>query len=495
MLESVRTRLRSWLASGDTPRPRRSLRTYFSGADQSRLVTFMASLEASHREVFADLVALRAHSRDLAKNNAYMARYIAMVQTHVVGPEGIQFESEILGNKARPKEDLNDEIERGWTEWGRAVSTDGRLSWVEFQHLVASTVAVDGECLIRMVSGYPNPYRFALEIIDPDRLDWQFSEATDRAGNRTVMGVRLDSWGRPLGYHITTAHPADYEANPTRTFIPAGQIIHVYSEARARSIRGIPWGSPVMPQLNMLGRLWNSELAAANLEADRLGILKTQAGVDPAEVSDPSVTAAEIQSEAATFLGLDPGMDVVFPQLQHPNTAFPEFTRALLKGIAAGLGVSYHSLAADVSDANYSSARVALLEERDTWRRLQGWFIRSVCDPIFRAWLDMAVASGQLKLPAVETARLCAPRWWPRSWEWVDPQKDINASILAIQNGLSTYQEELGSLGRDWRDVLSQRAVEQAYLQELGLSIGAPPKPAPEPRPMDEGADDAEPEK
>ena len=340
----------------EEPRPMKA-RTYH-GAQLSRYVDFSIVLESAHRARLRDLAKLRAHSRDLAANNVYQKRFLELVSTHLVGPDGITFESEILGNKNLPKETLNDAIEDAWAEWGQVCTTDGRLSWLELQHLVAETVAVDGEALIRKVRGYPNAFGYALEIIDADRLEHRLNMPAGRGSNRIIMGVEVDAWGRRVAFHIWSAHPTDTEAGPVLVRVPAEEILHVYTEDRVRATRGLPWATPCMVQLNMLGRLWTSELAAANHEADRLGIIKSQSSQDPdtAADSDAVANAQELTSEAATFLGLDPGLDVVFPTLQHPNGAFPEFSKFLLKGISAGFGVSAHSLTGDVSEARTRSA-------------------------------------------------------------------------------------------------------------------------------------------
>lgn len=444
----------------------------YAGAQLTRWVDFHTSLEVAHKERIRDLAKLRAHSRDLSKNNVYAHRYVSMVSTHVVGPEGVKLESAITGNMDRPKDAWNEEIERAWQSWGSACSVDGQ-HWIDLQHLIAETVARDGEALVRLVRGFPNGCGFALEIIDPDRLDHEMNGTA--GGNRVVAGVEMDRWGRPVAYHVWSEHPSDYETanqKQTRQRIPADQILHIYRDDRTRGTRGVPWLASAMVQLNMLGRLWTAELAAANAESDRLGILKTAQGVALDDIdADPVATASEMDSEHAHFMGLDPGLDVVFPTIQHPNGVLPQFSMALLKGIAAGLGVSYHSLSGDVGDANYSSARVALLEERDEWRKLQGWFVRRVCEPIFRAWLEMAVLSGQIRIPVDSWERLFAPSWWPRTWEWVDPQKDETASWNAICHGLSTHQEELGRQGKDWRETFRQIAQAKAYAEELGLEF------------------------
>ncbi len=466
------------LASPAGPPPaKRERRTLgYAGAQQTRWVDFLTTLEAAHKERQRDLARLKAHSRDLAKNNVYMRRFLEMVSTNMVGPDGIGMESEILDAQGKPRKELNDQVEAGWQQWGRCCTPDGLMGWVDFQHLVAETVAQDGEALVRLVRGFDNASRFAVELIDADRLDHTYNTQLS-GGVRVIMGVEVNAWGRPLAYHLWSAHPSDREGQPARIRVPADQILHVYTKDRARATRGLPWATPVMVQLNMLGRLWTSELAAANAEADRLGIVKTAQGIPLEEFgedgSDPVAAANSLESEHAQFLGLDPGLDIVFPNIQHPNSALPQFTAFLLKGIAAGFGVAYHSMSGDVSDANFSSARVALLEERDFWRKRQTWFIANLCEPVFRAWLEMAAAARMVKLPAADPLTMAAPTWWPRTWDWVDPEKDVNAALNAIRGDLSTYQQELGKRGQDWRETFRQRAEEEKELKALGLAQAA----------------------
>ena len=454
------------------PAARRTLG--WAAAQINRWTDFMTTLEAAHKERQRDLIRLRAHSRDLVKNNVYMRRYIDLCSTHMVGPQGVTFESEIVGNKDKPKKDWNDAIETAWADWGRSVTVGRTLDWVGFQHLVAETVPTDGEVLIRRVRGFEgNAFRYALEVIDADRLDWTYTTVL-AGGNRVIMGVEVDAWGKPLAYWIWSSHPYDYEARPIRQRVPADQIIHLFAEDRVRGTRGVPWASPVMVQLNMLGRLWSSELAAANHEADRLGIIKTAQGAPLDEVGDPVKIAEEMPSEHATFMGLDPGLDVVFPTLQHPNGQLVLFSQALLKGLSAGLGVAAHSLTGDVSEANFSSLRAAVLDERDHWRKRQSWLIANLHEIVYRDWLEMALLAGALNLPSADFQKLCKPVWWPRTWDWVDPKTDVDSSLTAVRGGLSTYQKELGLRGEDWREVFEQRAREQQLAKELGLVLDEP---------------------
>jgi lambda family phage portal protein len=249
-----------------------------------------------------------------------------------------------------------------------------------------------------------------------------------------------------------------------------------------------------MVQLNMLGRLWTSELAAANHEADRVGIIKTAQGVPLEEAEDPATTAASMESEHIQYLGLQPGQDIVFPTIQHPNSQLAAFSTQLLKGVASGYGVSHHSFTGDVGDANFSGARIALMDERDGWRVRQQRMINSLHEVVFRDWIEMALLSGYLDLPVADPDKVCKPSWWPRTWDWVDPQKDVDAALTAIRGGLSTYQEELGKRGRDWRETFDQRSVEDSYAKEKQLQLDQPNTKAIT-KPAEPPADGAQPTK
>jgi len=56
---------------------------------------------------------------------------------------------------------------------------------------------------------------------------------------------------------------------------------------------------------------------------------------------------------------------------------------------------------------------------------------------------------------------------------WIDPQKEINAAVTRVANGLSTLQDECAEQGKDWEDVLHQRAAEKDLFDDLGLSLDA----------------------
>ena len=63
-------------------------------------------------------------------------------------------------------------------------------------------------------------------------------------------------------------------------------------------------------------------------------------------------------------------------------------------------------------------------------------------------------------------------RWQAKSWDWVDPLKDIKASVEAINAGLKTRSDVISQQGGDIEDVYDQLAYEQALAEEKGILHG-----------------------
>ena len=155
------------------------------------------------------------------------------------------------------------------------------------------------------------------------------------------------------------------------------------------------------------------------------------------------------------------------------NTAFDSFVKAILRKISAGLDVSYASLTGDLTQVNYSSIRAGLLAERDVWRTLQGWMIDHFLRRVYRSWLRWALTSGALVLPSRNVSRWTEHRWQPRGWQWVDPLKDIQAALAAVQGGLDSRTRIAAEQGRDFEEILQDLAREKQLTEEYGIALGS----------------------
>lgn len=164
----------------------------YEGARITNYMDFATRLEAAHKERMRDLGSLRAHSRDLAKNNAYMKSYVDLVNTNVIGSDGIDFENNLIDMQGKPQDGINDIVEAAREDWAKCVTADGQLSWFDFEQLVATSLAVDGEAFVHLLRGH-GPHGLQLELIDPDRIDHNLNTAMNNGRRLSAANWLLSS--------------------------------------------------------------------------------------------------------------------------------------------------------------------------------------------------------------------------------------------------------------------------------------------------------------
>jgi len=482
-------------AAGGSLAPRReprlgALRSTFAAASADRLTFSWTTTSATpDAELRRSLRVLRARSRQLWRDNDYAKSFARLCRRNIVGPDGIVLQSQAAFGNGRADQNARGKIEAGWAEWGRrgACTMDGKHSLVEVQQIIVQALARDGEVLVRIVRGKAagNAAQFALHVLEADHLDDQQVEDL-KDGRRIVMGIEQDAWGRPIAYHLLNAHPGDDRHLTTAqrttrvpTHGPDGgvQILHLFVAERPMQSRGVPWMHAAMRRLNMLGGYEEAELVASRAAAAKMGFIETPDGNLDGLADDKDKKTGESYEDLAepgTFKALPPGTKLVQYDPQHPSAGFQQFTKMMLRGAAAGLGVSYVSLATDLEGVNYSSIRQGVLEEREEWRLLQGWVVQNFLDVVFREWLPLAIASGLVALRLEALPNFLPAKWQGRRWQWVDPSNESKAQAAAVALGVKSRKEIAGEQGRDIEDVLREIAEEQELADELGVELGAP---------------------
>jgi lambda family phage portal protein len=462
--------------------PPKFARRGFAAAKVDRFTKGWATTNKSaDAELFAALRTLRARSRDLAINDDYVARFLSMVKSNVVGPRGIGLQNRAREDNGKLDTVANQLIEDGWKSWGQPgiCTIDGRLSFIDACSLFVETVARDGECFVKMVRRpQVNRFGFALQFIDADFLDETFNEAL-KNGRTIRLSIEYDDTDRPLAYHFLQKHPnavlTTLDLNK-RQRVPAEDIIHGYITRRVEQGRGYPWTSQSLRRLKMLAGYEHAELVAARVGASKMGFFLEPAGEeyvgDDVENDFDPVTEAE----PGTFDRLPAGTDFKSWTPDHPVAAFEAFVLSILRGAASGLGVSYVGLTNDLRGVSYSSIRQGALDERDHWRMLQTWAVEHFVNRVYQNWLKMALTTQAIPLPLGKLNKFNAPIWRPRGWTWIDPLKEVKANTEAIQNNLKSLAAALAEQGVDIEDVLldNQIAAELAdkYGQQLSILGG-----------------------
>jgi lambda family phage portal protein len=454
--------------------------------------------------LWADGKANRARARELSRNDPYAKKFLKMVRANVVGPDGITLQAKVKNKRGgKLNKEVNDLIEVEFTNWTRPkyCNVNKRMSWCALKQFAAMQWAMDGEVFIQFAIDASSPYGLRLRFIDPDQVDQAYNVLKLPNGNQIVMGIEVDPDFAPVAYWIWETNPSEtFSAIRRRLRVPAETIVHCYIQEYVNQVRGIPWMVASMFRMNMLEGYEDAEVTAARGAASMMGFIKSDNGIEyegqervnEGGAPDPNGDIA-MDFEPGAFNRLQPGQDVVKFDPQHPNSSFSAFVKAVLRGAAAGLGVSYTSLANDLESVNFSSIRAGLLDERDEWKLLQGHFIEHFIQPIFEKWLELSVLSNRINLPGYDLDTVSTSIVWKgRRWTWVDPLKDVQAEVLQINSGLKTMTASLAERGQDFEETIDTIKEEQDYIEAAGVKLGADLKGVADAAPDEEtGAEDA----
>src|SRR4029453_9515454 len=83
------------------------------------------------------------------------------------------------------------------------------MSGLDLERVVLSGAVIDGTPLIRLMRGFKNDYRFAVQLLDLDMLDLAYNE-TLANGNEIRMSIEVDKWGRRVAAYIAEYKPGDW---------------------------------------------------------------------------------------------------------------------------------------------------------------------------------------------------------------------------------------------------------------------------------------------
>jgi len=475
---------------------------------------------SADQDLLPDLSLLRQRSRDLARNDLHAAGALKRLVDQVIG-DGILPQARLrpldVGMTDRQARDAGRVLEGAWEAWSEDTWADAhdRCSLSELQALVERQVLDNGDCLVlptrREDPG--RPFSLALEVVEADRL----ATPTDlRTDEKMREGVEVDKQGRPVAYWVRERHPgdlsygprswgnssADYRRIPARDAEGRRQVWHVFEVLRPGQSRGEPFFAPALRPLKDLADYQEAELVAARVAACfALFIQKADpgSGLDNESEVQGTRRLEEIEPGMITRMGIGETVNAVNPA--RPGSPYDAYVARSLKSLASALGLTYEVLAGDFERTNFSSAKASLLLVRRFFQRRQQLHVRRWLTPAWQLLVEECfLRGGLLDLPARDfSGRFRAwtrVQWVPPAWGWLDPAREAEASRAAVNNGTSTLADECAAQGKDWEEVLEQRALEEVRRKELGLPMIPPPPagiapeepkaaetPAPEPAP------------
>lgn len=414
-------------------------------------------------------------------------------------------------------------VERRWEAWADCPAecdAGGRWTMAQLQDQVLRSHFAQGEAVATLpfIRRAGSQTGTKVMLIPAHRIVNQSDNLA-----RIFQGVRLDPYGRAIGYRI--ARPVDDGVDPQfAPFVdlPAfdlfgrPQVLHVFEAGDIGRVRGITPLAPVLKVMRQYDQLADATLTASLLQALFAATVKSdaptpeilQALQDPEEIGVTGEMDNYLGAKAAWYkstkidLGtagriahLFPGEELEFHSSEHPNSTYEQFVRWLLREIAKCLGMTFEELTGDFTGATYSSVRMATAHNWPLVMRRRKNIPGRFSDIVFDAWLEEQVDMGLIPfdggIDAFVQNRAAATRC-----EWRGPAKpqadDVKAATAQEKwkkLGIMSDERICADLGYDWETEYQQIAREREYAKKLELpdnlmlSFMAAPEQNPEPAP------------
>lgn len=498
----------------------------FDGASQvdRALAMWAPPLQSADAEMLGEKDMLDARVRDMRRNDGYVQTGQALHRDHIVGaiymlnatPDII-----VLGLDEKWAEDFQQETEakfmldaesdNNWFDASRTNTLTGMI------RLAVGVIATGGEYLataewIKAREDSRRPFKTTVQAIDSDRLSTPYN--LQGTNSRIRNGVQLDRRNAPIGYHIRKGHQSDFDHYddmmtwdyvPIRTPWGRQQVLHIKEQMRIDQTRGYSDMVAGLKETFIAKKFRDVTLQQAVLSASFAASIESdlpsaevfsQMGAGGADF-DPGGAAVAYAaqyldgiarfSDGAKNMAMNglkiphffPGTKLQLKQIGAPAGMGMEFEQSILRYLSAILGVSYEELSHDYSKTNYSSAKAG---QATTYRFMQSRKkagADKVANFVYLLWLEEMIDAGQLEcMKSSRVPNFYEPRmkeaygkaeWIGAARGQIDELKETQAATLRIKFGLSTREDELARLGKDWRKVFAQLEREQKVAKDRNL--------------------------
>lgn len=487
-------------ASRDIPRASRD-----AGAFRGSLSGWRGPQVSSRLGVSREREVMQRRAADLAANDWAANATVDTITGNAVGTGLLPkpaLPAERLGIAPEQARAVSADMEWIFAAWMQEADVRGRCHFFDLQTLGLRSVLALGE-LLHVAVMLPEAerracgrrYSLALQALSPTRLQ----TPADLSADPLVRdGIRFTEWGRPAGYYIacppagtgdTTMTTATLFSSDFR-YLPARcghrrNVFHLFRMEEDEQDRGVSTFAKAIGLFRNLSDVLHFELFAQVIAASFPVFIATEEGQLPGGVQE-AFGARDRQDEPPQYLQKieegqiwygEPNQKPYVLESKRPSANFATFVEIVQRGMAAAQGIPYESLTKDFSKTNYSSMRAALNEAWKVYNFYRQWLARDYCQPVYEMVLEEAFLRGELALPPgapdfYEARELwCNADWIGPARGFIDPVKEVSATVLALENRLMTYGEAWAQRGGDFEEGMETLLLESALLRRVREAI------------------------
>ena len=388
-------------------------------------------------------------ARHLERNNTLADALLTASTQNVIGT-GIRLQ--MMSDSTT----WNEEREGLWAEWCRFPESRRRLNMTEVLQIVLRSYLRDGD-----IGGYMRPDGL-IRLTESDEI------ATPTGGTfhdpNQVDGIDLNDDGQAIAYHIAKQprqlHDRRFAMQSVK--IPADQMLFLARMTRAGETRGPSAFATVFWLFDQIEGQIQAVTAAARMAACFGLVIKRETRFAPPNAGK----RRQINLRPAGIFEMFPGETIEQIKPEHPGTDMASFIRLLSRYASLPFGIPFEIAFLDFSETNFSNARASMLQAWQGWTCLQNLLKNQWLTPLYywkeQEWLKTTDRRRRPK-------NAFNHRWLAPAWRWVDPEKEIQAAMAAIDGGLDTVSDTLARLGKDPDEILATRKRELEAAEEAGV--------------------------
>ena len=369
-------------------------------------------------------------------------------------------------------DDQDAKLKYVWNTWFEEMDASGVLDGQGMLRQLFREDCSVGGCLWQIVPCDGKILPFGIKAISIEQLSDEPVKKIPKK-NFFSQGVEKDKNGKPLFYHIVPETEdefgiSDNKLNGER--IQADKIIHYYDKTRPSQSVGSSVLFKMLSTIAQETELVEVELESAKIASAMAMAITSESGEaglgfseETGDLSKDDVGNPITKVKSGTVVNLSAGDDIKILESTRPSPMISPF-RDMLRGDIAGIaGLSKTDIDKDYGRANFSSMRAEQLDKKRRFTPVQKYLLKKTLSelyirlfPVICAVADVDMATDRVMLKKQQKHTLHTA-----GWEYINPKEDVTTAVLAIENGLSTYQEEFGKRGKDWEEHHAQAVSEQ----------------------------------
>jgi len=408
-----------------------------------------------------------------------------------------------------PQERINEiqkQIESYFAMWSsdpvlcdyRNVSTLGKLE----QMILRLAVSQGDVFVIVRIEKVGSVYFPQLELVHPLLCESPNGVDTDRI----ISGIEFDRKGREVAYYfkkIDNSQPNSYEWQRITKYSRNGrvQVVHAkFNDVHPSQARGRSLLTPETESLIQIDRFIDANLSKAVMQAGiSYSIEKDLGVVEEATSTLDEIKSAVMQSDEETLgqttyseggdapLEIKPGMTIEMRpgerlksfESSAPVTGFKEFMLAMADVLASDNGIPSSKLFKKF-DASYSASQASMQEAHKNAEYWKSEICNSVLNEIYSQFVWCLAVQGLVEMDGYFDSEFNRKAWSQVQWYsqalvHIDPVKAVNASMLKVKYGFSTYETETRNLtGQSWDTVVDKLADERKRIIDANTGLANP---------------------